>query len=110
MHYQKLMGIISICRKAGKLVMGFDPMLEALTGGKAAGVLTAADISPKTYKEVCFHCQKKGITVCSVPVTQEELAMILCRRAAVITILDKGFFNRMQELCEEAQDRPAAAE
>lgn len=102
---QKLTGLLGICRKAGKMAMGFDPMLEALSSGKASGILTARDISPKTYKEVCFHCQKKQIPVCTLPMTQEEIEFVLGRRAAVIAILDKGFSDRMQTLCEEAQQQ-----
>ena len=105
MHYQKLTGLISICRKAGKMAMGFDPMREALDGGKAHGILTAQDISPKTYKEICFHCQKKQIPVCTLPLTQEQIGLAAGRRAAVIAILDKGFFDSIQKLCDEAQQQ-----
>ena len=54
MHSQKLTGIVSICRKAGKMEIGFAPMKEALPTGKVKGVVTASDISPKTLKEVQF--------------------------------------------------------
>ena len=100
MHYQKLTGLISICRKAGKMAMGFDPMREALDG-----ILTAQDISPKTYKEVCFHCQKKQVPVRTLPMTQEQLGFLIGRRAAVIAILDKGFFESIQKLCSDAQQQ-----
>ncbi|MBE6848524.1 MAG: 50S ribosomal protein L7 [Ruminococcus sp.] len=103
MHYQKLTGLISICRKAGKMAMGFDPMREALDSGKAHGILTTQDISPKTYKEVCFHCQKKQIPVHTLPLTQAQLGLCLGRRAAVIAILDKGFFESIQKLCSDVQ-------
>ena len=105
MHYQKLTGLISICRKAGRMAMGFDPALEAVTGGKAKGVMTAQDISPKTYKEICFHCQKKQIPVCTLPLTQEQIGHAAGRRAAVIAILDKGFFDSIQKLCDAAQQQ-----
>ncbi|MBE6851543.1 MAG: 50S ribosomal protein L7 [Ruminococcus sp.] len=105
MHCPKLTGLLSICRKAGKMAMGFDPMLEALTGGKTSGVITTEDISPKTYKEVCFHCRKKDIPVCPVPLTQAEIGAATGRRSAVIAILDKGFFDRIQTLCAEVQQQ-----
>ncbi len=105
MHCQKLTGLISICRKAGKMAMGFDPMLESLMSRKAKGVLTTEDISPKTYKEVCFHCQKHQIPVCSMPLTQAQIAAATGRRSAVIAILDEGFFDRMQTLCRDAQQQ-----
>ncbi len=99
MPYQKLTGILSICRKAGKLVLGFDPMKESLEKNKAAGVLTAADISPKTYKEVCYFCQKKKIPVCPVPLTMAQIGSIVGRKAAVAAVTDQGFFDRIHLLC-----------
>ncbi len=100
---QKLTGLLGICRKAGKMAIGFDPMLEVVRAGKAAGVVTAADSSPKTYKEVCYHCEKAGIPVVSLPLTQEELGRAIGRKAVVAAILDDGFFGRMQQLCAAQQ-------
>ena len=103
MRYQKLTGILSICRKAGKMALGFDPMKEALEKNKVSGVLTAADISPKTYKEVCYFCQKKDIPVCAVPLTMFEIGSVTGRKAAVIAVLDKGFSDRIRQLCAEPE-------
>ena len=50
----KLIGLITICRKAGRMVMGFDPSKEAIESGKAFSVILASDISPKTEKEIRF--------------------------------------------------------
>lgn len=108
MRYQKLTGILSICRKAGKLVLGFAPMKEALEKNQVAGVLTTADISPKTYKEVCYYCQKKNITVCSLPLTMFQLGSAVGRKAAVAAVMDTGFFDRINQLCAvpETEQQP----
>lgn len=103
MHSQKLTGIVSICRKAGKMEIGFAPMKEALPTGKVKGVVTASDISPKTLKEVQFYCQKYKVPVCPVPLGMEMLGSAIGRKAAVVAILDAGFFDRIRELCGEAQ-------
>ena len=99
MSFQKLTGILSICRKAGKLVLGFDPMKEALEKKQVSGVLTVSDISPKTYKEVYYFCQKKQIPVCPVPLTMFQMSSTIGKKAAVIAVLDKGFFDRIRQLC-----------
>ena len=41
-----MLGALGLCRKAGKLVMGFDAVAESVMKGKAVLVLTAQDISP----------------------------------------------------------------
>lgn len=109
MLYQKLAGILSICRKAGKLVLGFDPMKEALEKHHVSGVLTTADISPKTYKEVCYFCQKQNVPVCPVPLTMLELGSTVGRKAAVAAVTDSGFFDRMQQLCAASEQEQHSA-
>ena len=55
-----LTGLLTICRKAGRLVMGFDPMKDALTEEKACAVIVAADISPKTERKYAsFRARRK---------------------------------------------------
>ena len=43
-----MLGALGLCRKAGKLVMGFDAVAESVMKGKAVLVLTAQDVSPRT--------------------------------------------------------------
>ncbi len=100
MLYQKLTGLLSICRKAGRMEIGFALMLEALKAGKVRGVVMTADVSPKTHKEVCYHCGRAGVPVCDLPLTQMQLGAAIGRKAAVAGILDDGFFDRILELCE----------
>ena len=100
---QKLRGILSICRKAGKMEIGFALMKEALPTGRVRSVVTTSDISPKTLKEVQFYCQKANVPVCSLPLTMEDLGGAIGRKAAVAAILDAGFSDRISQLCSEAQ-------
>ncbi|MBQ8079231.1 MAG: ribosomal L7Ae/L30e/S12e/Gadd45 family protein [Oscillospiraceae bacterium] len=106
MSLQKLTGILSICRKAGKMEIGFAPMKEALDAGRVRGVIVTEDASPKTYKEVCYFCGKKQVPVQRLPMTMEMLGGAIGRKAAVAAILDEGFFGRIEALC--AGNAPAA--
>lgn len=46
-----LLGLLGICRKAGKIKLGFDPVAEVL--GKGACLLVfSSDISPKTKERM----------------------------------------------------------
>ena len=46
------MNLLTICRKAGKVIPGFDSVKECLEQHTAKVVLISADLSPKTAKEV----------------------------------------------------------
>ncbi len=107
MPYRKLNGILSICRKAGKMAAGFAPMKEALDTGKVSSVLTTSDISPKTGKEVCYFCQKHGIPVQSLPMDMQQMGAAIGRKAAVIAVLDEGFSDRIRQLCAEIAQQPS---
>ena len=50
----KLQSTISLCRRAGKLQMGFDQVKDAVSTGEVKAVFVAADLSDKSKKEVCF--------------------------------------------------------
>ncbi|MCH5192457.1 MAG: ribosomal L7Ae/L30e/S12e/Gadd45 family protein [Oscillospiraceae bacterium] len=96
----KLLGLLTMCRKAGKLQMGFDAMKEALAGGKAKAVVIAADVSPKTEKEARFFADKSGVPVRKTGTTLDEIFMGLGKRAGVLTICDEGFAKKALSICD----------
>ena len=51
-----LYGALGLCRKAGKLVMGYDAVCDEVYKGRVALVLTAADLSPKTFARLQRAC------------------------------------------------------
>ena len=55
---QKLLSAISLCRKAGKLVKGYDAVQESVYSGKAWLVLLAADVSDGTAKRMNRTCEE----------------------------------------------------
>lgn len=94
-----MFGSLTICRKAGQLAMGFDPMKEALDAGKAYAVVIAADISPKTEKEVRFFSEKHGVPVRKAEMTLEEISRTLGKKAGILTVCGEGFAKKILKLC-----------
>lgn len=94
----KLLGLISISRKAGKLAIGFDPAVEALAAGKAALVLAAPDLSPKTRSELDFRINKgvKPIEIIQLPLTMDDLSAVLGKRAGILAVLDQGLADALR--------------
>ena len=85
-----IIGKLSMARRAGKLICGFDSVKEAVGNGSAVLVMTASDLSPKTLKEVNFFCKGKT-DVLPLPVTADELGAGSGFRAGVTALTDEGF-------------------
>ena len=91
----KSLSTLGLCRRAGKLIYGFDAVVGEVSspGGKAAGVLLAADISEKTAKEVRFECEKRGVPVTVLGCTLDDIKDVLGKRTGVLAVLDSGLYG-----------------
>ncbi len=99
---EKWLNLLTICRKAGRLAMGFDPAREEILAGRAAVVFVAGDASHRTKKEVRFFCNRENIPVKDINmITMDDIANAAGRRAGVIAVCDKGFAKRLTELSED---------
>lgn len=90
---------LSLCRKAGKLVMGFDAVEDAAVKGMAWLVLTAADASPKTVQRMARNVGDL-VDVLPTPLTMDRLAPLGRRPVAVFAVTDRN----LARLCYDRLD------
>jgi len=100
-YNEKVMGLLTICTKAGKAVYGFDAVKESILEGKAKLILLSCDVSPKTAKEVRFNAQKTGIAVLGTDISIQEMGFKVGKRAAVTAVCDEGFAARFKAIIGE---------
>lgn len=100
---EKFLSILGLCRRAGKLTWGYDQVIEAVKEGKAVGIIVACDISDKTFKNIKFETDKKGLDILRTEIPQEELSFYAGVRAGVYAVSDSGFFKRLCELNVDEQ-------
>ncbi|MGN1114026.1 MAG: L7Ae/L30e/S12e/Gadd45 family ribosomal protein [Oscillospiraceae bacterium] len=86
-------GLITMCRKAGKLVMGMDQVKESCKNGSAKGVFAAKDFSQKSLKEIKYVCFTQGVKAYALEMTMDEIGISLGKRIGVMAITDRGFCN-----------------
>lgn len=86
---------LGLCRRAGKLIYGFDAVAAELEKPAAAvcGVLLASDLSEKSKKEVRFICAKKGTAVTELTATLDDIKSVIGKRTGIIAVLDNGLYN-----------------
>lgn len=101
----KLMGILTMCRRAGKLQMGMDMTKDACANGVAKGVLVASDVSEKSLKEVKFVCKKyNDLPIYSMDMTMEEVGFELGKKIGIAAVCDKGFMKKISTILKELEN------
>lgn len=99
----KLTGMLGICRRSGHLTVGFDAVKGLLLQHRAALIMTAADLSEKTDKELRFAMNGQDVPLCSLPLDKAALsaALGLQKPVGVIATDDRGFAASIVNLKED---------
>ena len=100
----KLIDTITFCKRLGKLTIGFDVVKTAVQTGEAQVVLLAADLSPKTQKEVEYLCGIFEIPFRRTEITLDEYWYLIGKRAGVIAVTEEGFANKIINLIDSAEN------
>ncbi len=94
----KFLSTLGLCRRAGKLIFGFDAVCDELKKpqSKAAGVAVSKDISEKTLKEIRFVAEKYRVEVFQADADMDEIKDIIGKRTGIVAILDSGLFKSLK--------------
>ncbi|MGN0614553.1 MAG: L7Ae/L30e/S12e/Gadd45 family ribosomal protein [Porcipelethomonas sp.] len=95
---QKTINLLTICRKSGRVVMGFDAVKAAALQGNISCVLVTDDVSLKTLKEVKFFCNNTQTEIIKVDLVSADMFTALGKEVVVAGVADRGFANRFREL------------
>ncbi len=92
------LNILSIARRAGKIVMGMDITVENIKAGLCSCVCIASDLSEKSKKEILFVCEKENVAVFDAGVSMDEIKNVLSKRSGIVAVLDKGFAKKLESI------------
>ena len=95
-----LKGALGLCRKAGKLTMGFDAVCEDVYKGKVWLVLTASDLSPKTLARLRRACEDL-VDVMEMPLEQYDLCDISRKPVGIYGVADENLARLCRKHLEE---------
>lgn len=92
------LGLLGLCKKAGRLVTGDYACRDALNKGKTHLILLASDASRHITRSFTGICADYGIP-CLIYVTKTEIGNACGREtAAVVSINDPGFAAQFTRL------------
>ncbi len=98
----RLTASLTMCRKAGKLLLGFDAVTEAAKQGSVKLFLLASDASEKTEKEVRYFAGT--LPVRKLPFDMDTLKGDFRKRTAVFGVCEDGFAAKLISLLPESDD------
>ena len=99
----KIMGLLTMARRAGKLSLGMDMSKDACKSGISKGVCTATDISPKSLKEIMFVCMCENVPLYSLGIDMKSVGIELGKSVGIISVNDGGFMKKAKTYMEEIE-------
>lgn len=102
MNQNKILSLLGIARKAGRLSLGNDPAVEAMKSGQTHLVLVASDLSQRTLKGIYHTAEEELIDVLKMDTTMDEIGVALGKRTGIIAVNDAGFAKKLRILCNES--------
>lgn len=93
-----LLSFLGLCRRAGKMTLGFDVVLDSVIKGESDLVLMAEDISRHTEKGILRTARECNVKVIKLKKSKEEISMALGKFSAVVSINDGGFAKKIETI------------
>ncbi len=101
----RLLSFMGICRRAGKIVIGNDPVKESVETDKALLILIASDISQNTLKKIKPVIEESKVPCFQIGRTKDEISFSLGKTCAILAVTDKGFADKFMELIKAEQKK-----
>lgn len=103
MTADKLAGLLGMCRRAGRLTVGFDAV-AALCREQRVLLMLTADAAPRTVRQLTFAAGDKPIYW--LPMTKDDVARAVgaSKPVAVLATTDAGFIRALSPLLNTAQE------
>lgn len=98
---KQILSMLSLAKKAGKLVFGFDAVCEELNKKQWNTVFVASDLSEKTKKEIQRECKKHFFMMIDLPLTMDDISVIIHKKAGVVCITNQSFAIKIKTLTQE---------
>lgn len=100
------MSLLSLCRKAGKLVTGFDEVKQAIWEGEAKLIVLCADLSPKRAEDIQYAARtmRPAVKLVTSVHTMDELMQVLRRRTGIIAVTEQGLADSVEAACSHTRE------
>lgn len=95
----KFLSLLGMARKAGRLSLGHDAVINSVVKNKAKLCVLSGEASARLQNEISHACnfENKNIPLILTNYTLVELSTAIGSKAAVISVDDEGFAKALRE-------------
>lgn len=97
----KLLSLLGLAKRAGRITLGHDVVVDSINKGKSTLILFTKDCSEKSLKDIRLLCEKSNIPIKQTNLTKDDVRQFFNREYGIISINDKGFSKKALSLLEE---------
>lgn len=97
----RLLSLLGIARRAGKLSLGSDAAQEASLRGGCPLILFASDLSPRTARAVREAAARGNTETAVLRANMDEIGCAIGKRTGVLAVNDMGFAKKLLALNAE---------
>lgn len=103
MEKNKVLSMLGLARRAGRLSMGHDAALKSICSGKASILIFADDTSERVRRELISAAEKSKskIPVFFPEISISEIHYSCGYKAGIITVDDENFSKKIISLIQE---------
>lgn len=102
---RKVLGFISLCRRAGRLTTGMDAAVEKAEKGEkgeAHLLLLAQDLSPRSAARL--RQKLPDIPVISLPCTMQTLSRYTGKNTGILAVCDENFAGGIRAMMSDDEE------
>lgn len=98
----KIIGMLGLAMRAGKLVVGSEQVSLAVAKGRVLLVISSTEASPGTRKKLRTKCEFYGVKLINLDIEIGELGRILGKTyaPACVGVTDENFVKALEKLIE----------
>ena len=107
----RLLGLLGLAKKAGRLELGLETVTAAARSGKAALILCACDAGQSACRNARHAARTAGVPFVRLPQDKAQLGALLGRGSpGILAVTDPGLAGSVRRALAEAEAAPAQAE
>ena len=103
MTTRKIVGLLGMCRRSGRLTVGFDAVAAVCRENQVL-LMLASDASSRTVRQLEFQAGDRPVY--RLPITRDEVASAIgsSKPVAVLATTDLGFAKALRALLTSPQE------